>query len=38
MNWDCLSEWILSKYGINRDNIKQVIQNYLQEKAGTPEV
>jgi len=28
----------LSKYGINRDNIKQVIQNYLQEKTGTPEV
>lgn len=28
----------LSKYGINRDNIKQVIQNYLLEKTGTPEV
>lgn len=24
----------LAKYGINRDNIKQVIQNYLSEKAG----
>lgn len=24
----------LSKYGINRDNIKQIIQNYLFEKAG----
>ncbi len=24
----------LSKYGINRDNIKQIIQNYLSEKAG----
>jgi DNA-directed RNA polymerase subunit alpha len=24
----------LSKYGINRDNIKQVIQTYLSEKAG----
>lgn len=24
----------LSRYGINRDNIKQVIQNYLSEKAG----
>jgi len=28
----------LSKYGINRDNIKQVIDNFIQEKAGTPEV
>ena len=28
----------LSKYGINRDNIKQVIQNYLSEKAGATEV
>lgn len=28
----------LSKYGINRDNIKQVIQNYLSEKAGAAEV
>lgn len=28
----------LSKYGITRDNIKQVIQNYIQEKAGTAEV
>jgi DNA-directed RNA polymerase subunit alpha len=28
----------LSKYGITRDNIKEVIQNYHQEKAGTPEV
>ena len=28
----------LSKYGINRENIKQVIQNYIQEKTGTPEV
>jgi DNA-directed RNA polymerase subunit alpha len=28
----------LSKYGINRDNIKQVIQDYVQEKTGTPEV
>lgn len=24
----------LSKYGINRDNVKQVIQDYLNEKAG----
>ncbi len=28
----------LSKYGINRDNIKQIIQNYLSEKAGATEV
>jgi DNA-directed RNA polymerase subunit alpha len=28
----------LSKYGINRDNIKSVIQNYLQEKMGNIEV
>jgi DNA-directed RNA polymerase subunit alpha len=28
----------LAKYGINRDNIRQVIQNYIEEKAGTPEV
>jgi len=28
----------LSKYGINRDNIKQVIQNYVQEKTGPVEV
>jgi DNA-directed RNA polymerase subunit alpha len=28
----------LSKYGINRDNIKSIIQNYLQEKAGNVEV
>ena len=28
----------LSKYGINRDNIKSVIQNYLQEKMGNVEV
>lgn len=28
----------LSKYGINRDNIKTVIQNYLQEKMGSVEV
>lgn len=28
----------LSKYGINRDNIKTVIQNYLQEKMGNVEV
>lgn len=28
----------LTKYGINRENIKQVIQNYIQEKTGTPEV
>ena len=28
----------LSKYGINRDNIKQVINNYLSEKAGAPEL
>lgn len=28
----------LSKYGINRDNIKQVIQNYQSEKAGATEV
>lgn len=28
----------LSKYGINRDNIKQIIQNYLAEKAGATEV
>jgi DNA-directed RNA polymerase subunit alpha len=27
----------LAKYGINRDNIKQIIQNYLTEKAGIPE-
>lgn len=28
----------LSKYGINRDNIKEIIQNYLSEKAGATEV
>ncbi len=28
----------LSKYGIDRDNIKEVIQNYLAEKAGATEV
>jgi DNA-directed RNA polymerase subunit alpha len=28
----------LSKYGINRDNIKQIINNYLAEKAGATEV
>ncbi len=28
----------LSKYGINRDNIKLIIQNYLSEKAGATEV
>lgn len=28
----------LSKYGINRDNIKQIIQTYLSEKAGAAEV
>jgi len=28
----------LSKYGINRDNIRQVIQTYLQEKLGPVEV
>jgi len=28
----------LSKYGIHRDNIKQVIHHYLSEKAGAPEV
>jgi DNA-directed RNA polymerase subunit alpha len=28
----------LTKYGINRDNIKQVIQNYILEKTGIPEV
>jgi DNA-directed RNA polymerase subunit alpha len=28
----------LSKYGINRDNIKQIIQTYLSEKAGATEV
>ncbi len=28
----------LGKYGINRDNIKQVIAAYLQEKAGSSEV
>ncbi len=28
----------LSKYGITRENIKQVIQNYQSEKAGAPEV
>src|SRR3990167_6141730 len=28
----------LSRYGINRDNIKQVIQTYVQEKAGPVEV
>lgn len=28
----------LSKYGINRDNIKTVIQNYQQEKLGSVEV
>jgi DNA-directed RNA polymerase subunit alpha len=27
----------LSKYGINRDNIKQIIDNYLEEKAGAAE-
>ncbi len=28
----------LNKYGINRDNIKQIIQNYLSEKAGAVEI
>jgi DNA-directed RNA polymerase subunit alpha len=28
----------LVKYGINRDNIKNVIQNYWQEKQGNVEV
>jgi DNA-directed RNA polymerase subunit alpha len=28
----------LAKYGINRDNIKQIIQNYLSEKAGAVEI
>jgi DNA-directed RNA polymerase subunit alpha len=28
----------LAKYGITRDNIKQIITAYLQERAGTPEV
>lgn len=28
----------LSKYGINRDNIKSIIQNYMQEKLGSIEV
>ncbi|MBI3508074.1 MAG: DNA-directed RNA polymerase subunit alpha [Chlamydiia bacterium] len=28
----------LSRYGITRDNIKQVIQNYLQERAGQVQV
>jgi DNA-directed RNA polymerase subunit alpha len=28
----------LSRYGINRDNIKAIIQTYLQEKAGNIEV
>src|SRR3990167_9277664 len=28
----------LSRYGINRDNIKQIIQNYNQEKMGSVEV
>lgn len=28
----------LVKYGIHRDNIRQLIQNYAQEKTGTPEV
>ncbi len=28
----------LSKYGISRDNIKAIIQNYLDEKAGSIEV
>ncbi len=28
----------LSKYGINRDNIRQIIQNYNQEKMGPVEV
>lgn len=28
----------LAKYGINRDNIKQIITAYLQERAGNPEV
>lgn len=27
----------LAKYGINRDNIKQIITAYLEEKAGNPE-
>lgn len=31
-------EMDLSKYGINRDNIKQVIQAYMQEKAGNVEI
>ncbi len=28
----------LAKYGINRDNIKQIITTYLQERVGSPEV
>lgn len=28
----------LAKYGINRDNIRQIIQNYVQEKMGASEV
>ena len=28
----------LAKYGITRDNIKQIITTYLQERTGTPEV
>ena len=28
----------LAKYGINRDNVKQIITTYLQERAGTVEV
>jgi DNA-directed RNA polymerase subunit alpha len=27
----------LAKYGINRDNIKQIIDAYNKEKTGTPE-
>jgi DNA-directed RNA polymerase subunit alpha len=28
----------LAKYGITRDNMKQIVSAYLQEKVGTPEV
>lgn len=31
-------EMDLSKYGINRDNVKQMIQTYMQEKAGNVEL
>src|SRR5690242_15271518 len=31
-------EMDLSKYGINRDNIKQVIDAYMQEKTGNVEI